>query len=293
MVADKSASGTVVFTNLTSQAVTIPKGTVVRTIGTEPMQFVTSLSGKVSAGAGRFLEIPVQALSPGTSGNVAAHTIRAIDENLASQVTCTNPSPLKGGIDRPVRGPSNADRERVYQKLYEDLEASALQQISSSNPDLITENNFPILPSLQFVQVLQERYSPAEGIPAENLELTLRLEFRALVISGQDLLSMVDPILAAGVPQGFIAVEGTMEVGLNAAPVMVGTETARCEIAATQTIQAVLQLDEVVHDVRGMPVDQAVAQLFDVLPLEREPLIKVFPGWWPYLPLTTLRITVN
>jgi hypothetical protein len=84
-----------------------------------------------------------------------------------------------------------------------------------------------------------------------------------------------------------------MEVGLNAAPVMVGTETARCEIAATQTIQAVLQLDEVVHDVRGMPVDQAVAQLFDVLPLEREPLIKVFPGWWPYLPLTTLRITVN
>ena len=293
MVADKSAAGTLVFTNLTSQAVSIPKGTVVRTIGTETIQFITTLSGKAAAGAGRFLEIPVQALSPGTRGNVAAHTIRAVEENLASQVSCTNPSPLKGGINRPVRGPSIADRESVYQDLFEDLEASALQQISSTNPELIPDDGFPILPSLQFVQVLEERYQPAEGMPSESLELTLRLEFRVLVISGEDLLSLVEPILTAGAPEGFTAVEDTIKVELKTAPVMVRAETARCEIAASQTVQAVIQLSEVVHAVRGMPVNQAAAQLLDVLPLAREPLIKVFPGWWPYLPFTTLRITVN
>ncbi|MCU0485028.1 MAG: baseplate J/gp47 family protein [Anaerolineales bacterium] len=293
MVADKSAAGTVVFTNLTSQPVMIPKGTVVRTIGADAQQFITTLSGKVAAGAGKFLEIPIQALSPGTRGNVAAHTIRAVEEDLASKVSCTNQSPLKGGKDRSVRGPSKADRETLYQNLFEDLEASALQQVSPLDPGLIGEEDFPILSSLKFVQVLEERYEPTEGIPAEDLVLTLRLEFKVLVMSGWDVLSVVEPILTASVPDGFSVLANTLKMETKAAPVMVGAETARFEIVADQTIQAVIQSEKVVQGVRGLPINQAAAQLFAALPLAQEPLIRVFPAWWPYLPLTTLRITVN
>ena len=293
MIPENFATGTVRFTNLTSEAIEIPEGTVVQTLGLEPVRFATTQKGKVAAGVGRYQEIPVRALSPGAQGNLAARSLQLVEGNLGLKASCTNPSPLRGGSDLPVISPSDADRKKLFTKLSNDLQTTAQQELKTPNRSILSEGDFAILPILRFVQVLEQKYQPEEGLPADQLDLTLRLEFQALVVSAQDLQSVVEPVLTASLPEGYEALPGTLKIEPVRAPVMAGTATARWQAHAEQTIQAIIPAEAVLQAIRRLPAEQAPEHLYDTFPLEQQPLIQLFPRWWPYLPFTSIRIEVN
>ena len=58
----RGATGIVEFTNQTDDAVTIPAGTVINSIGDSPVSFVTTEEIIIEAGSGSTAEVPAQAV---------------------------------------------------------------------------------------------------------------------------------------------------------------------------------------------------------------------------------------
>jgi hypothetical protein len=292
-VPEKPASGKVTFTNLTTQSVEIPKGTIVRTQGAEAVRFATTQTVKISAQAGNSLEISVLALSPGTEGNVAAGTIQSIEGTLGLKLSVTNPKAMRGGSSVLVSGPSADDRQGLFESLSTSLQETAQQELTSAATDSISAGTYPILPSLKLNQVLEQRFLPEDDSPAEQLELTLRLEFNVLVVADQDLQAVAAPILAADVPEGYAALPGTLQLSPLEVPTMQGEQTALWKVQASQSLQTIISPEEVIRLTRGLPVSEAGSRLEAQLPLAQAPTIQVFPGWWPWLPFVPFRMEVN
>ena len=76
------AEGTVIFTNLTEEEISIPAGTVVLTIGEPSVRFETTRNILLSAGVGETAGGSIQAVVPGVPGNVEAGTIVAMEGDL-------------------------------------------------------------------------------------------------------------------------------------------------------------------------------------------------------------------
>jgi hypothetical protein len=96
------ATGNVRFTNLTEGAVSVPIGTLISTLGTDPIWFTTVNEGKVPAGIGKTASIPIQAVQPGASGNLAAGKIRAISGPVGLKLSVTNRPHRNGLITCPL-----------------------------------------------------------------------------------------------------------------------------------------------------------------------------------------------
>ena len=94
-----AAGGVVRFTagSTAGEARSIPKGTVCMTAGL--IRFETTEEGTIPAGE-LTAEVPVRALVPGASGNVAAGTITEMAVAPAGVSACTNPQACAGGGDR-------------------------------------------------------------------------------------------------------------------------------------------------------------------------------------------------
>ena len=103
----------------------IPAGTVCMTAGL--IRFETIEDGLLAAGQAH-VDVPVQALVPGISGNVAAGTILSMAVAPAGISACSNPSPCQGGVDR--EGDEQL-RQRVldtFQRLPNGANAAFYQQ---------------------------------------------------------------------------------------------------------------------------------------------------------------------
>ncbi|HEX9027584.1 MAG TPA: hypothetical protein VF823_00330, partial [Anaerolineales bacterium] len=89
-IPDQAAVGSVQFTNLTEQAVTVPKGSVVLAIGQPAIRFATLQEGTVLSGPGQTLMLPVIALTLGSQGNLPVEAISAVEGSpLGTQVMVT------------------------------------------------------------------------------------------------------------------------------------------------------------------------------------------------------------
>ena len=102
------AAGMARFRNLGIGKVDIPSGTVIRTTGSSPVRFATTAEAVMPAGVGKTLDVPVQAIEPGTTGNLPADSLIALEGDLGTSLAVTNPSPTTGGSDHtrahPDRG---------------------------------------------------------------------------------------------------------------------------------------------------------------------------------------------
>jgi uncharacterized phage protein gp47/JayE len=102
--AAKYATGSVTFTQSVSvssvqnQPVTIPVGTQVATQGSSPVFFQTLVTFTMSP-IDTSVAIPIQAVVPGSGGNVGANTIITTSTPLNGVSAVINPAPTSGGTD--------------------------------------------------------------------------------------------------------------------------------------------------------------------------------------------------
>lgn len=99
------------------------------------IRFETIEDGLLAAGQAH-VDVPVQALVPGISGNVAAGTILSMAVAPAGISACSNPSPCQGGVDR--EGDEQL-RQRVldtFQRLPNGANAAFYQQGAMSFPEV-------------------------------------------------------------------------------------------------------------------------------------------------------------
>jgi hypothetical protein len=286
---DQPAIGEVVFTNLTDQLVGVPSGTVVRSQGKLPQRFTVTRSGQIPAGPGTTLTLPVRALAPGAQGNLIAGSLTAMESLLGTRVSVTNPAPTRGGSDRQEPAPSAADRQKLTEQLQRTLQGSALNELRAG----LSQGDLLIPSSLKLTDVIETHFQPGEGQPSDRLSLSQQLEYQALVVSAQDLRTLVESVFDANLPPGFIPFDETLQIEMLTPPAPAENETVRWQLHANRQMLAQLSESQAVQLSLGRSIAQAQGRMRASLPLEEPPHITLTPTWWPRLPILPFRIAIH
>jgi hypothetical protein len=295
MLPDQPARGEVLFTNLTDQEVVIPEGTVVLSQGEEPQRFTVLRSGELPAGPGETISLPVRALAAGRQGNLPAGSLIAIEGLLGTQAGATNPEATHSGSDRREPMPNADDRRRLAERLRQALEQTAIQELQAS----LSEGDLLITSTLELVETSEQSFLPAEGMPADQLALSLRMEYQAQAVSAADLEALAQAVFDANLPQGFAAMDGSLRVENLGLPAPIKDEQnpkgrlVEWRMNAYRQILAQTPAAQAIRLVLGFNPEEASKRLQSELALEEAPSITLTPSWWPRLPILPFRVEVQ
>jgi hypothetical protein len=287
VVPQSKAKGIVEFRNLTEQSVAIPAGTVVR--NGEGVRFVTTVASEMDAGFGKILQLPVEAVEAGISGNLDPESINAIEGRLGLSLSVTNPKATTGGRELPSVQASDADRERVKALLMKNLEEQASIKFSSelSPGDLILDQNMTVS------QILSEEYDPPAGAAGTSLTLDLRVEYLNHYASAADLAKLASLALNASLPTGFRAVESDgVSIQAETNPIVEEDGNAKWNMRAERKIVRQIDPALVTRMIQGYGSWNVKSKLKETLPLAGVPDVQLTPSWWPWMPIVPFRISV-
>jgi hypothetical protein len=293
-VPDAAAAGSVRFRNLSDEPVAIIGGTVVATQAggansAASVRFATLVDVVMPAGVGKVLDVEVRAVQPGSSGNLPADALVAIEGDLGTRLSVTNPAPTAGGTDRLAPTQTAEDRASLRSELLGEL----LHQCELALPATLESGDRIFPQTLELAQVLSETYVPAENQTGEMLSLTMNLQCRAQFASAADLAALAGLILDADLPAGFVPGSEQAAITHLGSPVTDASEATSWEATASRPLRSRLDRQPAAQlAAGGTPVD-AARRLADSLPLAAAPVIRLVPAWWPWMPLIPFRISVQ
>jgi hypothetical protein len=129
-------------------------------------------------------------------------------------------------------------------------------------------------------------------LPGDALELTLRLEYQAMVIRAETLQRLVNPLLDGSLPEGQTPLPGTLQLTHAEFSTPNNVGEVHWNLTAQRFLAADIPVDKAVGIALGRTPAQAVSRLEASLPLAGEPQVELSPAWWPRLPYFPLRIRV-
>jgi len=288
VIPDEHATGSLSFTNTSTQKIKIPAGTIVSTPGSNIVRFITSSTKDVMVNPNQSVLLDARALTPGSSGNLPPEQLVKIEGDLGLDLTVTNPLATQGGTDVKIPSPSAQDLQLLDERLRNKLKQTALMDLQSTLPDEDTL----ILPTLTITETLSEISTPAIGEPSNQLELSLRLTVQSQVVSGEVLHRLVTPIMDSNTPNGYLPIPSTLEIIRINSPTLGGDGKAHWTINATRKLQTDIPAQRVIDIVKGVNVSQASERLSVSLPIAEQAQIVTAPSWWPRLPFLAMRIEV-
>jgi Baseplate J-like protein len=287
-VPESEAKGVARFRNLTSSKIQIPLGTVVLTLGASPIRFVTTQQAEIAAGPGKTVDVPIEAVGAGANGNLEVDLIQVIEGPLGLSLAVTNPAPTSGGTKRMVAAPSAEDRETLREMLMESLRAQVKLELLTDLP-----LGSVILPdTVRDVVVQEETVDPPAGKTGGTLTLTMRVKFTAQYASGEDLSRLAWLALSASLEDGFSPTTEPPTFHTVGAPVTDETGKTGFQLQMERRIRRAVDVRRVLSLIQGRSMESALARLEESFTFESPPVIKVTPGWWPWLPLAPFRMDV-
>lgn len=286
VIPQSKAKGVVAFRNLTQGAVMIPAGTVVQSA--EGVRFVTTKTGTVDAGVGKTIELPVEAVEGGLSGNLEPETISVIEGRLGLLLSVTNPEPMEGGREISSVQAGDADRASAKKLLMQKLERDARAKLADEvDPgDILFDDTFTVS------QILSEVYDPPPGAAGTQLTLTMQVEYSISFAGASDLTELASLALDASLPSGFFAASKALTVEPATEPVNLANGSTRWTVRAERQIVQQIDPAQVRQMILGMSSDSAQAELDDNLPLASSPKITFIPSWWRWVPIVPFRVEV-
>ncbi len=287
-IPDQKAYGIAQFSNLTDLPVNIPSGVVIRTINTPEIRYATTGSGKVNPGPGNTADIPVQAILPGEDSNLPSFSLVAIEGPLGLQLSVANVKAIYNGTSKPSLAASQEDYSQLHDRLVKSLQKAALTQMAQNlQPD------DQIIPGdLTLKNTLNETRSPEIGSPSDTLSLSLRLEFTALVVSGEDLRALASAALDANLTKASLPVSGSLKISPLGPPV-IQDASAHWQIKAERQVVTNLPKDQIISNSMGLSPGDASSKLLKQYGLNSPPVIQIKPAWWPRLPVFPFLISVD
>jgi hypothetical protein len=290
-IPDSPAAGIVRFRNLTTGAVGIPAGTVIRTTSDPPVRFATTTDASMAAGVDKTLDVAVRAVKGGTSGNLPADSLVAIEGDLGASfsLAVTNPGPLAGGSDRTAPAQTADDRTRLHDALLSEI----LEECKTALPKTLVSGDVYFPDTLAVGQLLSETYFPAKGQTGETLSLTMNLQCQAQYASAADINTLAEMALDANLPDEFIPTSGGVTTPVAGVPKTDTDGITRWEMQPQRLLRAHLDPLAVTQLALGRRPVQAARRLSESFPLASVPEIQVKPSWWPWMPIVLLRITIS
>jgi len=289
VIPNAQAQGLARFRNLTTALTNIPAGMVISTQTSPPVRFATTVEAVVAAGVGQTVDVPVQAVAAGSTGNQPADTLVAIESGLGASVAVTNPGPTTGGSDRTASIQTAADRSHLHEALLAEL----LDECKTSLPQTLTAGDVYFPDSLAVSQILTESYFPAEGQSGDTLSLTMRLQCQAQYASLADMTALVGMSLDASLPEGFVPASDGLTILPASIPLTDADGITRWDVQAQRLLRARLDPLTAVQLSLGRRPADAAQRLEDNLPLAASPVIQLQPAWWPWMPAIPFRITIT
>lgn len=281
------ATGNVVFSNLGTTPVEIPAGVLVSTSTGTAISFATTSAATLPGGVGERVTVPIEAVEPGTGGNVRANTINTVSGALRFRVRASNPGGTFGGGSDMVRVVTQQDRDTLLEQVREQIETHAYEELLT---ELEADEWLPPQSVQTFVVNQQfDKFNDDEG---DELRLTLRMRAQGTAMNeaetGQAMLNEVRRTIP---DRGMLVVES---VRTQREP---GADAIGSSVQFTMTGQAayVVPIDvaEVKRTVAGLTPEEAVTVLQQRWPLERAPEIHRDPEWLATLPGFGSRIQVR
>jgi hypothetical protein len=288
IIPDKAAIGGLRFMNISDHDIRIPSGTIVTTRGNDPIRFISSPLFEATIKPGETAVLTARSIKPGTSGNLPANSLVAIEGDLGLDLTVTNPYATHGGANGLVPSPTNQDVRVLHEHLLGKLEQAALVNLQTMLP---TDDTL-ITPTLKIIEIINESATPAVGGPGMQLRDSMRIRFQAQVVAGNDLLSLVTPILDANTPTDWSPILTTLVLDHLSLPTIGEDGNAHWSLLARRTIQADIKTNQAIHLINGLSIQQSISLLKQWLPLASEAQIILSPEWWPSLPFLPMRIHV-
>jgi len=288
-IPDVRAQGLARFRNLTTALAGIPAGTVISTQTSPPVRFATRMDAVVAAGLSKTVDVPIQAVEAGSTGNLPTDTLIAIEGDLGASLAVTNPDPTAGGSDRIATIQTAADRSLVHEALLAEL----LEECKTGLQQTLTPGDITFPDTLAVSQVLSETYFPAEGQSGDTLSLTMRLQCQAQYASLADVNALAEMSLDANLPEGFAPASDGLAMLPASIPLTDSDGITRWDVQAQRLLRARLDPLTAVQLSLGRKPAEAVLRLNESLPLAESPVIQVKPNWWPWLPVVPLRIDVS
>lgn len=287
VVPEAKAKGVVEFSNLSQREQMIPQGTVVNAEG---VRFATIQDITLPAGIGKKISVRIEAVEAGTSGNVDAGAIKAVEGQLGLSLTVTNPDPTSGGRESASVQASDADRKGVKDLVLRGLTSTARERLQAD----LKPGDVLFDKTLAVTQTLSEKYDPPAGGVGLKLTLTLQLEFSAQYASASDLTRLAALTMNAALPSGFheLTPAGEATVESLSTPVVGSDGSVHWNIRAQRQIEQGYDANALTQLIQGTKVNEARKSLATVLPKDSQPTLQLSPAWWPYVPLLPIRIEV-
>jgi hypothetical protein len=288
-IPDGRAQGLVRFRNLTTALAGIPAGTVISTNINPPVRFATTMDAVVAAGVGKTVDVPIQAIEAGSTGNLSADLLIAIEGELGTSLAVTNPGPTTGGSDRTAAIQTATDRSH----LRETLQAEILAECKTNLQHTLMPGDIFFPDTLAVSQVLSETYFPADGQSGDTLSLTLRLQCQVQYASQSDVNTLAQISLDANLPEGFAPASNGLTMLPAGTPLTGADGITHWDMQAQRLLRARVDFLKAVQFTIGRKPADAVLSLQESLPLSESPVIQVQPSWWPWMPVVPFRITVS
>jgi len=289
---DIKATGSVHFTNQTTDDLTIPKGTVVQTTtGSDRVQFATTETKTLPRSVIVFVtvipgtaDVAVEAVAGGVAGNVAANRI-VISNNARYQVT--NPAPTTGGDTKKIPVVLAEDysvatvKGNVDRALADEANNQKLRRKSQLAGDAVVWVGTPSLTS-------QGGLSDVVGKEVATFDVPVTAAVQGFAVAGDQPTKAALERYRTMASPGNVLDERTAQFNAVAT---VADNGVSWKITASGTQSP--QLDSV--RIRGALAGRTPAEVRELLSAQGLQLtdLRISPTWWPRMPLLDARIAVN
>ena len=281
------AYGSVIFRNLTDLPVTIPTGTVIRSITDEEIRFETLDDAPIAGGVDAEVEVRIRALVFGERGNLDPNLIQAIEGGLGLWLAATNVNPTTDGRDDIVSTPTQRDREKLYDQTIEAIYKKAEENfLAKSDGDLLFPN------SAKNAEIIEEIYDPPEGESGDDISLKLRVSFEISYAKEEDLRYLAQSALLASLPQGFAPVPNSLHYKAISDFENNAIDITSWQMRVEQDLLPLFSASQIAKLTQGRSIENAVENLEENLALAEAPQIEVSPSWWKRIPIAPFRINI-
>lgn len=289
----EKARGTALFTNLLSDQVTIPAGTIIRTSAAQPVRFVTLADATLPGQISQTVEVDIEALEAGFEGNLPSNRINEVEGLLATRIAVTNPQPTRGGDVTEVQAIDQSDYDRVRALALQQLQQRAYASMQTDPFIALQDAEFIPADTLAVVLIAFETYSGTVGQQAGQVELNMRATVQGIAIDERLARQAAYAELAKKVGTGYQISADTMLFKRGEVTQIDEQRRVTFIMQGAGDVLAAVPPEKVRQLVRGQSIRAAEQRLESNFPLVATPTIQVWPGFWPILPLLPLRIEVE
>jgi hypothetical protein len=286
-VPDQSAQASLSLTNNAGATVTVPVGTVFRTIDSG---LAFALIQEVDVEPAETVRATARAEEPGSPGNVAAGTITVVPAEFEDSLTVTNEQPATGGTERVAQAVTQSDVDGARLALRAALEVPEVREQIATGA--VGEGAFD---DLIQVDILNVTFEPEVGEASPYVFLFSQLAISGLVVDEDALLDLATLVLQQG-PEGevLVVLEDTVEVrNLELISFDIEAGVLTFDMTAAGRVAQGVDEEAIEDAIKGKSEGDAEAEVNRQVLGERSAQVEISPDFFPWVPRFGFRIEVE